>query len=268
MTTLNPALQRVTYPQRKPFVRSHTFVDGVGPPPFSFFDETQDHLAALFHAALGWAWSVDSDEFTTAWTSSTYLSRMRVIAATGGFLASPSASVANLGEHGIWTGLSGSSPWSYRAQSAPITLDGDFLLTAKVRVTARERLDEAANKGFLIGCGDPSVVTAYPAISCGADSPNWQIRYADSGADLPRLADSGVPALSGVWYRLQISRVAGAVRWLINGQLVRVSGQEGVFYPYRLQNGCKLLQASRMKPGPSGDGFSIDSFHLMAERFV
>ena len=254
MTTLNPLLARPTHPQRKPFVRSHTFVDGVGPPPYSFFDETQDHVGALYHAALGWKWSLDSDEFTETGARPGFLGRMRLSSGTAGIAVAPKTTGLGFGEHGVWEARSGAGAFVIRAGSASISLGGDFLATAKAMLFGRERLNPS---GFVAG------VRGY-AFAAGSGSPNWLVEYiTESGAFA--FADTGIPVVDGVWYRLQVSRVAGAVRWHVNGQLARVGGHEGVPSPLRL-NTDKFLFAYRSAPGPAGDGFAVDSFHLLAER--
>jgi len=257
MTTLNPLLARPTHPQRKPFVRSHTFVDGVGPPPYSFFDETQDHLGAYFHAALGWRYSLDSDEFTEVGARPGFLGRMRVTLL--GATVAPKTTGLTFGEHGVWEARSGAAAYSVSASGGGASLggaslDGDFLATAKVMLFGRERLDP---RGFLAGLPDYAFI-------CGSGWPNWLVVYVTEPGTLA-FADTDVPVLDNVWYRLQVSRVADAVRWHVNGQLVRVGGREGV--PFVRQFGlAKLLLAIRSAPGPAGDGFAIDSFHLLAER--
>jgi hypothetical protein len=253
MTTLNPLLARPTHPQRKPFVRSHTFVDGVGPPPYSFFDETQDHVGALYHAALGWKWSLDSDEFTETGARPGFLGRMRIIISSGIAVAPKTTGLA-FGEHGVWEARSGAGAFSIRAGSANISLGGDFLATAKVMLLGRERLDRGGFSAGVAGC----------AFLAGSGFPFWRVTYVTEPGTFA-FAETDIPVLDNVWYRLQVSRLAGAVRWHVNGQLARVGGREGVPSPLRLDTD-KLIFASRSAPGPAGDGFAIDSFHLLAER--
>ncbi len=254
MTTLNPLLARPTHPQRKPYVRSHTFVDGVGPPPYSFFDETQDHVGALYHAALGWKWSLDSDEFTEVGARPGYLGRMRLLSSTSGITVAPKLTGLTFGEHGVWEARSGAGAFLIRAGSARISLGGDFLVTAKVMLFGRDRLDSAGFSAGVAGC----------AFLAGSSNPFWRVTYVAEPGTIA-FAETEISVLDGVWYRLQVSRVAGAVRWHVNGQLARVGGREGVPSPARL-DADKLLFASRSAPGPAGDGFAIDSFHLLAER--
>jgi hypothetical protein len=252
VTTLNPLLARPTHPQRKPFVRSHTFVDGVGPPPYSFFDETQDHVGALYHAALGWRYSLDSDEFTEIGARPGFLGRMYVFLFNAA--AAPRPTGLGFGEHGVWEVRSGTAAYLVRAGSASISLDGDFLTTAKVMLFGRERL---RSRGFSAG-------VTYYTIEAGSGSPNWLVRYVTESGTIA-IAETDIPVLDGVWYRLQVSRVAGAVRWHINGQLARVAGREGVPSSQR-GDMEKLISVYRDAPGPAGDGFAVDSFHLLAER--
>lgn len=251
MTTLNPLLQRSTHPQRKPYVRSHTFVDGVGPPPYSYFDETQDHLAAYFHAALGWKWSLDSDEFTEA-ARPGFLGRMRVLSATGGFAVAPKTTGLTFGEHGVWTGTGGTGAWGVEAQGGIVTLDGDFLMAAKVKLFAIRNLF-----GVQVAAGSQTVPPGCPGFACGGSGGGFW--YATLGPTLYPIP--AIPVVDNTWYRLQVSRVAGAIRWHINGQLAA-----SVYFPDRLLAGGKWLECSRIVPGPAGEGFAIDAFHLLAER--
>lgn len=266
MTTLNPLLQRVTHPQRAPFVRATTFVDGKGPPPYGFFDEVQDHVGALYHAALGWRYSLDTDEFTEAKSRPGFLGRMRVVSVTGGVTPAPAPVATGFSEHGFWSVQGVGMPWRIQARSASVTLDGDFLMTAKVRVVGPDLIDSVANLGFLVGTGSPSSDPVCPAFVAGSDSPTWWLRYAPDPQASPVLADTGVTVGNATWYRLQVSRVAGAIRFFINGLLARPGGAEGVYYPHRLLTGCKWLEAGYSKPGPAGFGVDVDSFHLLAER--
>ncbi len=255
MTTLNPLLARVTHPQRKPFVRSHTFVDGVGPPPYSFFDETQDHAGALYHTALGWKWSLDSDEFTETGARPGFLGRMRIIISSGVTVA-PKTTGLTFSEHGMWEAKSGTTASQIIAQSGDGRMAGDFLLTAKVMLRGRERFD-ASIAGFAVYSG---AVRIYAASTW----PNWRVNYTSATGSTVDV-DSGVPALNDTWYRLQISRVATALRFHINGCLIPINGRGGAYLPGPL-SAAKSIGFTRPAPGPAGDGFAIDSFHLLAER--
>jgi hypothetical protein len=268
MTTLNLQLQRATHPQRKPFVRSHTFIDDKGPPPYSFFDETQDHLGVLYQAALGWGYNCDADEFTELGSRSGYFGRL-FIRATYGLTVGPKTSGLSFGEHGVYAATSGTEKYLLQATSGALTFDGDFLITAKVQLRGREHLDAVAVHGFRMAAGPvfTSVdVPVYPSFLAGSDSPNWWVEYGPTLTAAAVRVDTGIPVQDGAWYRLQISRVAGAVRWFVNGQLVRMAGAEGVYFPFRLLDGGKFLRIARLNPGPSNEGLEIDSFHLLAER--
>lgn len=268
MTTFNRLLQRVTHPQRKPFVRSHTFIDGKGPPPYSYFDETNGHLGALCHAALGWEYSSDYDEFTEASARSGYFGRL-LVRASYGLSLGPKTTGLRFGEHGVWQGMSGTGNYLLQATSGALTFDGDFLITAKVQLRGREHLDAVAVHGFRMAAGPAFTsvdVPVYPSFLAGSDSPNWWVEYGPTLTAAAVRVDTGIPVQDGAWYRLQISRVAGAVRWFVNGQLVRMAGAEGVYFPFRLLDGGKFLRIARLNPGPSNEGLEIDSFHLLAER--
>lgn len=267
MTKLNLLLQRPTHPQRKPFVRSTTFVDGKGPPPYGFFDETQDHLGTLYHAALGWKWSLDADEFTELVAPPRYLGRMYAYVTRPGIVVAPKTTGLAFGEHGVWTAIGDGTPWVFGASGGAVTLDGDFLATAKVMLFQRHNLDTVQKFGFAMAAGNIFVgvsAVVCPGFAAGSDAPTWQILYG-TGID-PLYADTGVPVLNNVWYRLQVSRVAGAIRWFINGQLVRLNGAEGLYLPVRFLEGGKHLVMRRNKLGLAGVGFAIDCFHLLAER--
>ncbi len=267
MTAINQTLQRTTYPIRRPYVRETTFIDGIGPPPYGFFDETQAHIGGMFHPLFGWNATADSDEFTEIAARAGYFGRLRITRSVGTFTAGPTPSTS-VTEHGVWINNADDAlPFSWTAEGGSISLDGDFLLTAKVKVMAPDHLDPAQDRGFLIGLGPVSGMGQYPCISCGGDGPNWRALYSPDSGSAQVADDTGIPALAGHWYRLQISRVAGAVRFFINGALVRfASGLEGVYYPDRLLNARKIIEIARSNTGPIDEAFYIDSFHLRAER--
>jgi hypothetical protein len=148
-------------------------------------------------------------------------------------------------------------------------LDGDFLLTAKVKIVAPGGLDPAQDRGFVVGLGPIAGMGQFPCIACGGDKANWQALYSPDPNSAQVADDTGIPCVAGRWYRLQISRVAGAVRFFVNGALARfASGLEGVYYPDRLLNARKLVEISRTNAGPANEGFFIDSLHLRAERVI
>jgi hypothetical protein len=269
MTTVNTALDRLAHPQRKPQVRSCSFVDGKGPPPWTYFDETQDHLGGILQAPLGWNWSRCEDEFEIYRETTDYLGRhMRVTSTTGTFVVSKKSTDSGFGTHGVWEGVGGSGAWSFAARSAYITLDGDFLATAKVQIYSRATLDTNALGGFVATAGEQFAAPCAPGFSCGSDSANWQIVYPESQTGTSLRADSGIPVIDGEWYRLQVCRLAGAMRWFINGQMCKIGNAPGLYFPYAYTTGCKQIQASRRHVGATGEGFAIDAFHLLAERSV
>lgn len=268
MTTVNTALARYCHPQRKPQVRSHTFIDGIGPPPWTFFDETQDHLGALFQAMLGWKASIDFDEFTTLYADGTNISQLTIYQQMGGAFAIAPLTSAELGEHGVWRITAGAAPWQVGARSAELDLRGDFLLTAKVRVRNRSHLDFSGLNGCCLAVGNRTRIPVCPGIACGSESPNWQVFFGTSPTSGTTYADSAIPVVDGMWYRLQISRLNGALRFHINGAQVQVNGDPGVDYPYVL-TGCKFVYVSRWTAGGAGvDGIDIDAMHLLAERVL
>lgn len=265
MTTNNRALLSVLHPQRKPFVRSHTFVDGIGPPPYTFFDETQDHLGALFHALYGWQYSLDFDECETGASGLGYLSNLKLFNALGGPISVVPAVASVYGAHGVWSVLGSTSPWQIGARTADMDLRGDFLLTAKVAVVKRSTLDSNGNNGFCVAVGNRTKIPVCPGISCGTNSPNWNVFFGPGPSDAAEYFDTGIPVIDGRFYRLQISRIAGALRFFIDGAEVQINGRPGVCYPYALV-GCKFLYVSRRTVGAANEGFLIDAIHLMAQR--
>jgi len=267
MTTVNTLLARATHPQRKPFVRSCTFTDGIGPPPWTFYDETQDHLGAFYGGALGWKYSVLADEFEAMHVRPGYLgNRMLTVNSSGVVTIAPKTTGLEPFEHGVWKVTGGAAAWNYAARTQQMDLDGDFLVTAKIKIYSRETLDTMALGGFMLPCSDLTSIPAPVGFTCGSDSPNWHVLYPPDATASVAAADTGIPATSNAWYRLQVSRVAGAVRWFINGRLCTVNGLPGYYFPDRFGEGCKQIRISRRKIGAAGEGFEIDSFHLVAER--
>jgi len=262
---MNRYADRVTHPTRKPFVREVTFIDDKATPPLGFFNDTQDHLAARVQSAFGWSYSSMPEEFAFARITTTYLGSFIVRTNSAGLVPQPDTSPDEPGVCGAWRLTSLNGPYTWKMESALSSLDGDFLLTCKIKLTGRSRFDPGPDGGVIVSTGTRTAAPANPGFAAGGDSPNWQIMYATSDVGATLFADSGVPALDDTWYRLQVSRVAGAVRWFINGALVPVAGLEGVYYPYRL-TASKWFENARFKVGPVGDGVTWDSFHLFASR--
>ncbi len=266
MTAINRLLDRTTHPTRKPYVRDTTFIDGIGPPPYGFLDETQDHLAGQFQAALGWTESVDSDEFTEASAPTGYFGRLRVTNRVGALTYDPFAATGETGEHGVWSMTGDTNPWIFKAEGGYTSLEDDFLLTAKVKIVNVSEIDPFVTTGFRVTVGPDGSSPACPGFFAGSTSPNWQILYAPDESTPLTIADTGVPVVNGKWYRLQLSRVAGALRWFINGAPMLLNRLPGLYYPFPLLNGRKMVECSRFKPGGAGNGFFMDSFHLRAKR--
>jgi len=268
MTAANLSLLRTTYPTRRPFVREITFVDGIGPPPYVWFDETQEHIGGLAQSSLGWSASCDSEEFEQNYVTAGYFGRMIVTRDVGLSSVGP-VSPVEVGEHGVWQYQANAMPFAYTAEGGRYSLDGDFLLTAKVKIVAPGGLDPAQDRGFVVGLGPIAGMGQFPCIACGGDKANWQALYSPDPNSAQVADDTGIPCVAGRWYRLQISRVAGAVRFFVNGALARfASGLDGVYYPDRLLNARKLVEISRTNAGPANEGFFIDSLHLRAERVI
>lgn len=267
MTTLNLALQRLTYPQRKPFVRSCTFTDDVGPPPWTFFDETQDHLGGLAHALAGWKWTLDADHFVSRTVEVNFLGdRMRKNSSSGVVAVAPKTTGLTHGEHGVWTVTGTAAAWNYSAATTEVSLDGDFLFSAKVQIYNLGDLDTLLNGGFQVTTAN----AFYPPAPCGfytgSDKSTWWVGYPVDDASPSTFADTGIPIVDNAWYNLQISRVDGAVRWFVNGRLCRLDGLPGAYAPYSYTGGWKQVGMSRRKLGINGNGFAIDHFHMLLER--
>lgn len=267
MTTLNTALARVTHPQRKPFVRSCTFTDDIGPPPWTFFDETQDHLGALAHAVAGWRWTIDADHFVSATVEPDYLGdRMRVTSTSGTVTIAPKTSALEHAEHGVWTVSSNAAAWNYSAATQELSLDGDFLFSAKVQIFDVGDLDTLINGGFQVTTANSFSPPAPCGFYVGSDKTTWWVGYPEAATGPSAFADTGIPCESNRWYNLQISRVNGAVRWFVNGRRCTVGGLPGMYAPYAYRNGWKQVGMSRRKVGIAGNGFAIDHFHMLLER--
>lgn len=254
------------HPQRQPYVRSLSFVDGKGPPPWDYFDQLQDHQAAYFGALCGRRASADADEFTESWFRAGYLGRMQ-IGSNIGMTVSPAATPDTVGIHGAASVLGGTGSLSFMASGAKYGLDADFLLTVKIKPVGVQDLDTAEQHGLVVGLGQQGLYGAYPSFAAGSDTDTWRTLWAPDLVSMPQVEDTGIPIVSATWYRLQISRVAGAVRWFINGQRVAVqNGLEGLYYPYTMLDARKTIEVARTTSGASGHGFLIDSCHLLAAR--
>jgi hypothetical protein len=198
-----------------------SFVDGKGPPPYDFFDQWQDHAAAFAGAIAGRSHSLDSDEFTEAWFRSGYFGRMFIERNTGASItAAPGSTPGQVGIHGAGSALGGLGSFSFAVGGGLHNLAADFLLTAKVKIVAPQSLDSANALGFCVAIGDPLLGSPRPpGFVAGGDTATWRVLYAVDGLSGTIIYDTGIPCLPDVWYRLQISRVNGAVRWFINGQI-------------------------------------------------
>lgn len=250
----------MTVPNRKPFVRQPTFIDGVGPCPHAFFDETQDHLGAIAHAKMGRTWSVIHDEFDNLVYPSGYVGNLRIQRnePVGGGLGFNPATPLEPGDHGIWAGLSVLNPYDVILQGGSMALSSDYLLTVKIRFVGSARLDRLADEALHIGVSNPADGLA--AFAFGSDTLNWHVFHGGLG-----YVDTGFPLSDGTWYRLQISRFAGAVRWYINGYPVTVNGLPGYYAPDQAI-GSRYLRVKRWNNGPANDGLLLDHFHMGASR--
>lgn len=251
----------MTHPTRVPFVRDTTYLDGKGPPPFAFFDEVQDYLVLLYQALLGSQWSQVREDFDAP--SYPLVGKQQL----GQFLADVNLNVTfsailgpSTGDHGVWR----MAPTNPAAVTRLVLLSGsgysggDFLLSAKVRILERSNLDVVGSSGFFAGMTNFAFVA-------GADDDHWQVRTPLASGAAPSLIDSGIPLLDLRWYTLQISRERGQLRFHINGQAVRIAGNDGVYYPDSFSDASRKLALNQ----PTGaGGFDIDFFHALFQRVI
>ena len=259
-------LNSACHPQRQPYVRSLSYVDGKGPAPFEFFDQFQSHAGAFSDALCGRSCALDYDEFTEARFATGYFGRMKISTNAGPMVVSANAVPDQTGVHGAGSLIGPVNPWRILLVGAPMGLASDFLFTVKLKILSPQTLDTADDGGLLVSAGNPATFPSPPAFLAGSDTATWRIRGGNGELSMGDVVDTGIPCLPGVWYRLQISRVRGAVRWFVNGQLARVAGLEGIYFPYPILGGQKLIDLSRYKPGAAGEGMHVDSCHLLAQR--
>lgn len=285
---MRPRPITAAHPAHKPYSSGFPFVDGKGPVPYEFFDETQDHLGVLAHAGTGWAWSRDVEDFNGEVYPVGFLGQLTMInLPVGAGLSLTPMSVLNFqGEHGVWRGLSGVAQWDFTLQSNACHVGTqDFLISAKVLCLARANLDPVDSFGFWLGCG-PKVGAGvdpprYPAICGGGDKANWQIYAAPAEGQAGVYFDTGIPfhdslgtmpdTVQRAWHVLQISRVGGAFRFFINGRLIRLNGngltdREGIYYPTSLPEVRRFFRTRRWRAGPINEGFLVDFFHRLCRR--
>lgn len=262
-------------PNQKPFVCDCTFLDGKGPPPYEFFDETQDGIAAAQHALTGWRWASHQEDFATRglltpfrFGDFRYTGLNNRVAVN---LATSSAGVA--GEIRVFPDVAG-LPMSLRATSGESAIgeNADYLLSARVVILARESLQPAQNFGFWVGMGD-SDLDNMPGICCGGDLLNWQVST-PLGAGLGRvLVDTGIAAQNGRYYNLQLCRRAGVRRYFVNGTPVRLPTpdrsdlRDGVFLPKAIPHMQRLLLCNQQAAG-ANTGFRVDFFHALIQRVL
>lgn len=253
-----------TIPNRKPFVRCPTFIDGKGPPTHDFFDETQDHLGAYYHALLGTEWSCQTEDFDNEAYPPGFLGQFTLKTSVG--LTLNPLAIMQQGDAGVWIGQSGTTPFIHEMGTNLCNIGTeDFLFTAKVRCLGVSHLDSFDRFGFHISMGgfpNPSL----PGFAGGSGSPNWHIFCPKSVGVSPVYIDTGVPFLDSTWYILQWGRFRGGMRFFINGRLLWIDGYPGIDLPVPF-NGCfRNFQTRRSAPGPLGDNFFIDYFHCFIKR--
>jgi len=280
---VNHVAVTTTHPQRQPWSAQPRYIDGKTP-IWEFFDRVQDHLGVFYHAATGHGWSAAREDFERPVQRTlggrTFIGDFRVtdnqnLDGVAGLIVSD-AGAAEQGDHGVAAFLSGARGWSFSMRSSDCNLgSADYLICAKVRIVNRAILDPVGDGGFRLAAGP--VIDAfgltYPAFLAGGDSPNWYISTALVAEGPPVLFDTGVPlydSSSGKpyapWYTLQIARTALAVRFFINGALVRVSGLEGVYLAEGLREMRRVLSTRSWRPGVANQGFFIDYFHRLCKR--
>jgi hypothetical protein len=269
-----------TLPNRKPFVRCPSFVDGKGPPPVEFFDESQDHLRAYFHGALGWEWSINREDFDSPVYPANYLGDFRYVNAGFGVTLSVLPSLDFQGEHAVWRGIAGVLPYEFTMQTNGCYVGtGDLLLSCKVLCLNKQDIDTVGLKGFWVGCGDPA--GGYPAFAGGSDFDNWQVFMPPAIGEPPALFDTGIPFYDSqntmpdqvmrAWHVLQISRNAGVWRYFVNGKLARLTGNgltnaEGIYYPQSLTEARRYFKIRRWAGGLGTSGFYIDRYDAAFQR--
>lgn len=267
MTTLSPT----TISNRKPFVRDISFIDNEGPPPYLFFDETQDHLGAMQHCMSGWRWSCAREDFNAPAYPIDHLGEFEVTRNLGLTLAPVLA--PDEGTYGAWQGTSGGAPYVFKMASAHCLLTGDFIFSARVWNKSRGRLDPVTgiDPGFYVGTGVRQGYVGFPfcpGFAGGDTTGNWYVVFDSSaieGAGGATAVETDQPFLDETWYTLQITRCRGAIRWFINGRPIRVMGLEGIYMPDALK-AQRAFETTRFKVGPANDGFKIDFFHRICER--
>ncbi len=287
---MRPLPISVCHPTRKPYSAGFRFRDGKGPPPCDFFDETQDHLGALMHAGTGWAWAIATEDFDGPVYPANYLGGFRYQNFAAGLTLGPAASGDLLiqGEHGVWRGISGGFDYDLQMQenacfvsahTPGVPGSGDFLVSCRMLVLNRALLDPVRFQGVWVSCGLQT--GGYPALCGGGDTPNWQVFSPPGEGLVPAFFDTGIPLhdsqntmpdqVRRAWHTVQISRVDGALRFHINGRLVRLTGngltdREGIYYPVALPELRRFFRVKRRFAGPANQGFYIDFFHRACRR--
>ena len=278
---MKPRPIAATQPAWKPYSAGFPFIDGKGPPPYEFFNEAQDHIGALAHAGTGWRWSADREDFVNEVYPVGYLGKFAVnnLPVGAGLSLTPLSPVSFQGEHGVWRGLSGGGPYDFEMWTGASNIGrADFLVSAKVLCLNRSAVQPVADNGFWVGCGRRT--DAMPAICGGADQVNWQVWCPPEEGAPPQFFDTGIPfhdsqgtmpdTVQRAGHVLQISRVGGALRFFINGRIVRLRlgnvDREGIYYPAELPLLRRYFRTRRWAPGPANQGFYIDFFHRLARR--
>lgn len=287
---MRPLPITVCEPTRKPYSAGFRFRDGKGPPPCDFFDETQDHLAALVHAGTGWRWSICTEDFDGIVYPANYLGVFRFSNFAAGLTLSAAPSGLHIiqGEHGVWRGISGAFDYDFEMQEAASFVaaytpgragSGDFLISCKVLVLNRALLDPFAAQGVWVSCGDKAA--SCPALCGGGDTPNWHVFCPPAAGQPATFFDTGVPLYDSqntmpdqvrrAWQVVQISRVDGVMRFHVNGRLLRLTGNgltsaAGIYYPPALPELRRYFRIKRRFAGPANQGFYIDFFHRATRR--
>lgn len=256
-------------PNRPPFVRETTYLDGFGPPPFAFYDETQDALIAAQQAATGWTWASHQEDFAGKFDVAFRLGQFRYTGVNT--TVTRTANTGAAGEVQVAPTLAG-LPMTFRAATAEshIAQGKDFLFSARITVIARAVLQPAVNFGCWIGLGDSSLDTQ-PGICCGSDTGTWRISTPLRAGDAHTLVDTKVPVLDGRPYTLQICRKGGVQRFFINGTLIRLptpagtDTRDGVYLPDEIVGAVRLMLCNQV-PTAATSGFRVDFFHALIQR--
>lgn len=253
----------IAHPTRAPFVRERTYVDGKGPPPFEFFDQTQDAVLARAQSlVLGMGWAIHREDFDS-YLDPASPDQLGQFEYSRQNLSLSLLQLMRVGGAGIveWVTTDNKKSSSLQLRSAESWADRDYLLTAKVSLTPATLLP-FAQLGFVMSAGQ--ALSSTPGFYAGSDHPNFWVRAQENLDESPIMVDTGVPIIEDADYILQISRVRGVVRYHINGRHLKIFGKEGCYLPGGFAS-RRILSAE----APLGRmRVTCDFFHALYERYL